>query len=307
MPRSRSCLPPLEPARPRGTVADLIDLCHNGFAVLTGAGVSTASGIPDYRGVTGRRRPASPMSHQDFVSDAVNRQRYWARSMVGWRLFNDTEPNAAHKALARLQQAGVARTIITQNVDGLHQQAGAQDVIELHGTLATVRCLDCDDQVGRAWLQDQLAAANPDWIDRTAATSADGDAHITDVSGFTVVGCPSCGGVLMPNVVFFGAGAPRERVDRCYTVVEQAPALLVVGTSLHVWSGLRFVRRAAAAGRPVAIVNHGTTRADELATVRLDTDLVAVLATLASQLAPRGDTAIDPTRPLSHLIPTGTQ
>lgn len=287
MPVLRTTPPPLVHADERGTIDDLAALCHGGSAVLTGAGISTASGIPDYRGVTGRQHRANPMSHRDFVTDPDRRRRYWARSMVGWATFGTTEPNPAHRAVADLQHAGHLGTVITQNVDGLHQAAGATDVVELHGTLSVVACLDCDLEVDRAWLQSELAAANPHWVGRTATTTADGDAQVDEAGDFRVVACPRCDGVLMPQVVFFGAGVPGDTVSRCYRIVEQAPALVVLGTSLHVWSGLRFVRHAARHGRPVAIVNHGTTRADDLATVRLDEDLCEVLPTVAELLPGR--------------------
>ena len=283
MPTRRTALPPLTRAHDRGSVADLRALVDGGAAVLTGAGISTASGIPDYRGATGRMRPATPMTHRDFVGSNSNRQRYWARSLVGWQTFGHTAPNSGHTALARLQDSERIGTVITQNVDGLHQQAGSRDVVELHGSLWRIRCLDCADLHPRAWLQHELAARNPDWKGRRADVRADGDADILDPSGFEVVACPACDGVLMPDVVFFGAGVRREIVDACYRTVEQAPALVVLGSSLHVWSGLRFVRHAARTGRPVAIVNHGPTRADELATVRLDADLSHVLPTLADE------------------------
>lgn len=291
----------------RGNVADLAALCRDGAAVLTGAGISTASGIPDYRGVTGRARPANPMSHHDFVSSTTNRQRYWARSMVGWSSIDATHPNDAHRAVADLQRRGHLATIITQNVDGLHQAAGADDVVELHGTLAVVRCLHCGLEVERPWLQSELARVNPSWVDRTGITSADGDAHVADVDGFVVVDCPRCGGVLMPKVVFFGAGVPRDVVAHCYDVVERAPALIVLGTSLHVWSGLRFVRHAARHDRPVAIVNHGPTRADKLASVRLDADLPPVMAEVMRRIdARKGNGGIDVATDTGTGIGTGS-
>ncbi len=284
MPIRRTALPPLTRARDRGSLTDLHDLVAGGAAVLTGAGISTGSGIPDYRGATGRMRPATPMTHGDFVASNSNRQRYWARSLVGWQTFGHTRPNPGHTAVARLQGHGRVGTVITQNVDGLHQQAGSQDVVELHGSLWRIRCLDCATVHPRQWLQRELATRNPDWVGRHAPVQADGDADIADAAGFEVVACPGCGGVLMPDVVFFGAGVRREIVDACYRTVEQAPALVVLGSSLHVWSGLRFVRHAARLHRPIAIINHGPTRADELATVRLDADLGAILPTLADQV-----------------------
>lgn len=281
MPTTRTTLPPLARASERGTLDDLRALVDDGAAVLTGAGISTASGIPDYRGVTGRLRPATPMTHRDFVSSAGNRQRYWARSLVGWRTFGATEPNTAHRALTHLQGRHRVGAVITQNVDGLHQRAGTDDVVELHGSLWRIRCLDCDELHDRGWLQAELADRNPDWAWVDARLRADGDANLRDVAGFEVVDCPTCDGILMPDVVFFGAGVQRTIVDRCYRLVERAPALVVLGSSLHVWSGLRFVRHAARSGRPVAIVNHGPTRADDLAEVRLDADLSDVLSHLA--------------------------
>ncbi|HKJ55259.1 MAG TPA: NAD-dependent protein deacetylase [Nitriliruptoraceae bacterium] len=281
-------LPPLARAPDRGSLPDLHALVDDGAAVLTGAGISTASGIPDYRGATGRLRPSTPMTHRDFVGSATNRQRYWARALVGWQSFGRTEPNPGHTAVASLQATGRVGTVITQNVDGLHQQGGARDVVELHGSLWRIRCLDCTGMHPRTWLQRELAARNPDWRDRRGDTLADGDAAIADTAGFEVVGCPDCDGVLMPDVVFFGAGVRRDIVEACYRAVEQAPALIVLGSSLHVWSGLRFVRRAAEVGRPIAIVNHGPTRADDLATVRLDADLCQVLPRLAGDTTSMG-------------------
>lgn len=282
MPIPRTTVPPLAPAAERGTLDDLRALVNEGAAVLTGAGMSTASGIPDYRGATGRMRPSTPMTHRDFVSSTAHRQRYWARSLVGWRTFGATAPNAAHQALATLQSRRRVGAVITQNVDGLHQRAGTDPVVELHGSLWRIRCLDCDQLHDRVWLQQELAARNPGWTDVQARVNADGDANLDDATGFRVVACPTCDGVLMPDVVFFGAGVRRHVVDRCYRLVEQAPALVVLGSSLHVWSGLRFVRHAARHGRPIAIVNHGSTRADDLADVRLDADLSTVLTELTT-------------------------
>lgn len=277
---------PRAPVATRGCVQDLVDLVGaGGVCVLTGAGMSTASGIPDYRGVTGRARPATPMRHGDFVTSADNRRRYWARSLVGWKTFGEVEPNAGHHALADLQRAGLVDRVITQNVDGLHQRAGSRDVVELHGTLATVSCLDCGATVARADLQRRLRSSNPAVADRVGVVSADGDAHLDADEDFQVVDC-TCGGPFMPDVVFFGAGVRRDLVDTCYRSVEDCASLVVLGSSLFVWSGLRFVRRAAQHDHPVAIVNHGPTRADEVAAIRLDEDLTDVLAVVRDCLVP---------------------
>lgn len=289
---SRRDLPdPTVSVATRGTIDDLVDLVAAGrVCVLSGAGISTASGIPDYRGVTGRARPASPMRHVDFVSSAANRRRYWARSLVGWRTFGQVRPNPAHRAVADLQRGQWVDRVITQNVDGLHQAAGSTGVVELHGTLDTVTCLQCGRRSSRADLQAELGRRNPSFADRIGAISADGDAHLADDASFEVVDCP-CGGPLMPDVVFFGAGVPRPVVQRCYRLVESCGSLLVLGSSLFVWSGLRFVRHAARNDRPVAIVNHGPTRADGLATVRLDDDLSAVMTAVCDRLGGRPEAA----------------
>lgn len=270
----------------RGGVGDLVDLvAAGGVCVLTGAGMSTASGIPDYRGITGRARPANPMRHADFVASAANRRRYWARSLVGWKTFGEVEPNDGHHVVADLQRAGLVDRVITQNVDGLHQRAGSHDVVELHGTLATVSCLDCGATVDRADLQHRLRARNPQVAERVGVISADGDAHLVADADLVVVDC-HCGGPYMPDVVFFGAGVRRSLVDACYRSVQDCRSLLVLGSSLFVWSGLRFVRRAAEHDRPVAIVNHGPTRADDLSAIRLDDDLTDVLAVVRDRLVP---------------------
>lgn len=277
---------PRAPVATRGSVGDLVDLvATGGVCVLTGAGMSTASGIPDYRGVTGRARPATPMRHADFVTSAANRRRYWARSLVGWKTFGEVGPNTGHDALADLQRAGLVDRVITQNVDGLHQRAGSSDVIELHGTLATVSCLGCGTTVDRADLQHKLRARNPEVAERVGVVSADGDAHLDADADFVVVDC-HCGGPFMPDVVFFGAGVRRHLVDTCYRSVQECASLLVLGSSLFVWSGLRFVRRAAEHDHPVAIVNHGPTRADDVADIRLDADLTDVLTVVRDHLVP---------------------
>lgn len=251
--------------------------------VLTGAGISTESGIPDYRGPTGALRRHTPMSFQSFVSDPVARHRYWARSYLGWRQIAAARPNAGHRAVAELQGRGALSGVVTQNVDGLHQKAGAVDVLELHGGLDRTVCLACGDHAPRDVLEARLRAANLGFDAQAAAINPDGDAELADeqLAGFTMLGCAACGsGPLKPDVVFFGENVPKDRVDRCYALVEAAAALLVLGSSLAVLSGFRFVRHAARRGTPVAIVNQGPTRADELAQIRVDGALGTVLPAL---------------------------
>ena len=258
---------------------------RGGVVVLSGAGLSTDSGIPDYRGPGARR--ATPMTFQAFVGDPGARRRYWARSQLGWRVVARAAPNAGHAAVAALQGAGLLHGVITQNVDGLHSAAGARDVVELHGNLDRVTCLDCGRLSPRAELDDRLRAANPDWQAAATAVKPDGDVDLSDedVGAFQVVDCAGCGGVLKPDVVFFGETVPRERVQHCFALVEGARALLVLGSSLTVMSGYRFVLRAAKHGIPVAIVNRGPTRGDDKAAVRLDAPLGEVLPALAARVA----------------------
>jgi NAD-dependent SIR2 family protein deacetylase len=260
-------------------------------AVLTGAGISTDSGIPDYRGPNGALRARLPMTIREFTGSAEGRRRYWARSQVGWRRMLEARPNDGHRAVAALERAGCLAGVITQNVDGLHQAAGAHNVIELHGSLAQVVCLDCGALSSRARLDERLREVNgePDLADApTPETNPDGDVELDEatVAAFTLVGCECCGSDrLKPDVVFFGENVPRPRVDACFALVAGASSLLVLGSSLTVMSGLRFVRAAAAAGLPVAIVNQGVTRGDPEATVRLDAPLRDVLPVLAAQAA----------------------
>ncbi len=250
--------------------------------VLSGAGLSTESGIPDYRGPTGAARPATPMTFQTFTGSAQSRQRYWARSHLGWRVIARAAPNAGHQAVADLQDAGLLDGIITQNVDGLHQAAGAKDVLELHGTLDRVVCLGCGAYTGRAELDVRLRAANAGFDRASVTLKPDGDVDIDDVSDFAVMDCLACGGVLKPDVVFFGETVPRDRVDRSFALLEDARALLVLGSSLTVMSGYRFVLRAAKLTIPVAIINQGPTRGDAQATVRVEEALGTVLPQLAA-------------------------
>ena len=266
---------------------ELAALVHDGdVVVLTGAGISTGSGIPDYRGPTGRARPASPMTYQTFTGSAAARQRYWARSHLGWQFITGAKPNEGHRALAALQQQGLLAGIVTQNVDGLHQAAGATGVVELHGALDRVICLRCKELTSRLSLHERLVEANPAWRrDAAVAIKPDGDADLDDVSGFEVVDCEVCGGLLKPDVVFFGESVPRERVDRTYAMVAAAGSLLVLGSSLKVMSGYRFVLHARRLGIPVAVVNQGETRADAQVDVRVDAELTGVLLQLAGGLS----------------------
>jgi len=257
-------------------------------AVLTGAGMSTDSGIPDYRGPDSP--PSNPMTIRQFTSDPKFRQRYWARNHVGWRHMHETLPNAGHRALATLERAGVVTGVITQNVDLLHTKAGSRNVINLHGTYAEVVCLDCGYKMSRAALADLLELANPGFLERAEtvggiAVAPDADAVVGDTESFRVVDCPACGGMLKPDIVYFGESVPKERVAEAFSLLEEADALLVAGSSLTVFSGYRFVRHAAANGIPVAIVNRGPTRGDDLATVKVDNGCSPMLALLADELA----------------------
>jgi NAD-dependent SIR2 family protein deacetylase len=256
---------------------------HPRLAVLTGAGVSTSSGIPDYRDVQGEWKRARPVEFRPFMTDAKVRLRYWARSVVGWPIISGAQPNGAHLALAQLEARGLVQVLITQNVDGLHSAAGSRNVIDLHGRLDTVRCMQCSHTLPRADLQRQLLSSNPTWAEIEGRVAPDGDVDIEgrDFSGFIVPDCPECGGILKPDVVFFGETVPRERVDRAFEGVAKADALLVVGTSLMVYSGFRFAEAAAAAGKPIVAVNLGRTRADHLLAFKINERCDDALSELA--------------------------
>lgn len=276
-----------------GRIDELAHLvAGGGVVVLSGAGISTESGIPDYRGATGATlRRHAPMTHQAFVRDPVARRRYWARSHVGWRIMRTAEPNAGHRAVAALESGGLVDAVITQNVDGLHQAAGSRAVVDLHGRLDRVMCLACGARGTRDEVDDRLRAVNREWRTTILAHNPDGDVDIPeeDLDRFTVVDCERCGGPLKPDVVYFGDSVPRERVEESYALVESARSLLVLGSSLHVFSGRRFVVRAAERGIPVAIVNQGETRGDPLAQVRIDApigEVVSEVSTLAGCSAP---------------------
>ncbi|WP_320784726.1 NAD-dependent protein deacetylase [Streptomyces sp. CRN 30] len=257
-----------------------------GVLVLSGAGISTESGIPDYRGEGGSLSRHTPMTYQDFTSDAQARRRYWARSHLGWRTFGRARPNAGHRAVAAFGRHGLLSGLITQNVDGLHQAAGSTDAVELHGSLDRVVCLSCGTFSDRRDLARRLEEANPEFRPVAAGINPDGDADLTDeqVGDFRVLPCTVCGGLLKPDVVFFGEAVPPERVERCRTLVRGAASLLVLGSSLTVMSGLRFVRQADQAGLPVLIVNRDPTRGDRYAVTRVALPLGTALTTVAGRL-----------------------
>lgn len=260
---------------------------HRRLVVLTGAGCSTESGIPDYRDAAGNWKRKPPVQQREFVGSHAARQRYWARSLLGWRFFSKARPNAAHQALARLEAAGRLYHLITQNVDGLHQQAGSRAVTDLHGRLDEVQCLGCGARTQRSAMQDELETRNPEWLALSAGRAPDGDADLEgqDFSRFEVPACATCGGVLKPAVVFFGDSIPAADTQRALAAVQQADALLVVGSSLMVWSGFRLARAAAELGIPVAAVNLGQTRADHLLQFKVETPCSAALSALCVDLA----------------------
>lgn len=257
--------------------------------VLTGAGVSTLSGIPAYRDETGAWKHKAPVQFRDFVLNEAVRRRYWARSFVGFERLHRALPNGAHRALARLERLGKAGLLVTQNVDGLHQKAGSRAVIDLHGQLALVECLACRRQVQRVALQERLLELNP-WLPRAAvgaSSTPDGDAELEAAmdQGVVVPSCEVCSGVLKPAVVFFGENVPKERVDEAYQALAASDALLVVGSSLMVLSGYRFVRRGVELGKPVIVLNNGATRADPIATLKVQGECGAVLGAAIAQIA----------------------
>jgi NAD-dependent SIR2 family protein deacetylase len=269
----------------------MVELFRGGdVVVLSGAGLSTESGIPDYRGPSGLARRGQPMTYQAFTGSAAARQRYWARSHLGWRHIAGAVPNTGHLAVAELERHGLLRGIITQNVDGLHQAAGGRAVTELHGSLHRVVCLSCWRRTPRPALDERLRAANPAWTDlpADATVNPDGDVALEETGGFAVVDCEQCGGVLKPDVVFFGENVPKPRVASCYDLVAGAAALVVLGSSLTVMSGFRYVRHAASLGIPVVIVNQGETRGDVLAAATIDAPLGVTLTTAVRELGLAG-------------------
>lgn len=277
---------------PAGDVRDLRRFFerHRRVAVITGAGCSTGSGIPAYRDGDGHWRRRQPIFHQDFISHAHVRRRYWARSFFGWPAVGAARPNAAHLGLARLEQVGRVATVVTQNVDGLHGVAGQQSLVELHGGLQRVNCLQCGRVSSRERLQARLLEFNPDWAPEISGINPDGDAELDEQAypDFRVADCESCGGVLQPDVVFFGGCVPRVRAGHARETVLSSDALLVVGSSLAVWSSLRLVREASASGLPVVAINDGRTRADELLQFKIPGQCETHLSRLADDLASTG-------------------
>ena len=270
------------------TLEPLLDVLRGRRAVvLAGAGCSTESGIPDYRGPGAK--PRAPIQYQEFVRSEAARVRYWARSTAGWPRFSAARPNTCHYALAELEEAGAVRGIITQNVDGLHHAAGSRRVVELHGSLAAVRCLSCGETTGRDAWQNRLLAMNAEWADRLRGQgeqAPDGDAELPAraMEAFRVPGCEGCGGVVKPDVVFFGENVPAQRVEDAWRLFAEGGVLLVAGSSLTVYSGRRFIYRAQQQGVPIAIVNIGPTRADEVAAAKVEGPLGSVLPRIARAL-----------------------
>jgi NAD-dependent SIR2 family protein deacetylase len=255
---------------------------HPRLFILTGAGVSTDSGIPDYRDTNGDWKRPQPVTYQAFTGDDTTRRRYWARSMVGWPTMAHARPGPAHTALAQLEQAGHVELLLTQNVDGLHERAGSVRTIDLHGRIDTVRCLACETRSPRAALQEELRRRNPAWAALEARAAPDGDADLEhdNFASFDVPPCPVCGGMLKPDVVFFGESVPRDRVTAAFSALEQADAMLIVGSSLMVYSGYRFAQAAAQAGKPIAAINIGRTRADDLLSLKIERPVGEVLGEL---------------------------
>lgn len=277
-------------AAPRTQVdlmGELVDFArrHRRLFVLTGAGCSTESGIPDYRDAAGEWKHKQPVQYQDFIRSPRMRQRYWARSAIGWQRVAQAQPNPAHLALACLEQTCFVHQLVTQNVDGLHQKAGSRRVIDLHGRLDSVDCLDCWRRLAREKFQRQLLEKNPQFRQRTAESAPDGDAELDmDFNQFRIPHCPYCGGTLKPSVVFFGESVPVPRVQLAYERLEQADALLVVGSSLVVYSGYRFCRAAVQQNKPVAVINLGRTRADDVLTLKIVGRCSEVLSDLVARL-----------------------
>ncbi|TVS12787.1 MAG: NAD-dependent protein deacetylase [Wenzhouxiangella sp.] len=277
-------------AAPAGDIDQLIEFlrAHPRLLVLGGAGLSTTSGIPAYRDGDGRWLRRDPILYQDFIASETARRRYWARSYFGWRLMRAARPNGAHRSLVDLERAGRISLLVTQNVDGLHCAAGSQRLVELHGSLARVRCLSCGEMTERDALQERLERDNPGWNPEVLGYNPDGDAELDADAypGFRIASCVSCGGALKPDVVFFGESVPAERVARIREAMQHSDAVLVLGSSLVVMSGYRIVREAAAAGLPVVAINQGRTRADDLLRFKIDGDCTPALAGLAGLLDP---------------------
>jgi NAD-dependent SIR2 family protein deacetylase len=290
-------MPPVAAASPSDGEREILlrirdVLAGRRFALLTGAGLSTDSGIPDYRGPGSP--PRTPMTYQEFVKDAANRQRYWARNHIGWSHLRHADPNQGHYAAAELERRGYLTGLITQNVDRLHEDAGSVNVVDLHGRYDQVVCLACRRTYSRRLLAGVLEELNPDFLPRAEETglvemAPDADATVEDqelISSFVVAACPACGGILKPDFVYFGENVPKDRVERSYRMVDEADALVAAGSSLTVMSGLRFVRHAAKDGKPVIIINRGDTRGDDKATIKLEAGVSESLTWLAAELPP---------------------
>lgn len=263
------------PVSPLGRFID----AHGPLLAITGAGCSAPSGIPTYRNREAEWQRSNPIQHQEFLTREQSRKRYWARSFAGWPAVAGAKPNAAHLALASLERDGAVTTLVTQNVDGLHQKAGHREVIDLHGRLDTVVCLDCGTRLSRSVMQERLARANPFLAPKVLALTPDGDAEVRaeDIERINLPHCERCDGMLKPDVVFYGGTVDKALVQRVHDRLEAAGGVLVVGSSLMVFSAFRFVRRASELGLPIAIVNQGITRGDNLATLKLDTDCEVAL------------------------------
>lgn len=283
---------------PAPDIATLVDVLGAGpWVVLSGAGLSTNSGIPAYRDRHGQWLHAKPIQHQEFLASQATRRRYWARSFLGWQTMSRAQPNAGHQAIAQLEARGLVSTVITQNVDSLHHHAGSQSVIELHGSIGRVVCLSCRQHYARAQVQGLLEAGNPHFTltsSNAARAAPDGDAHLEDVhcAGFQVPACPACQGVLKPDVVFFGDNVPRDRVAAASQALENASALLVIGSSLSVYSGFRFAQQAHGLGKPVVAINQGATRADALLSAKLERDCSEALTLLLSAVIDAGQAGV---------------
>ena len=276
------------PAIPAQLAAEqLVDFIrrHPRLTVLTGAGVSTDSGIPDYRDRNGQWKRKPPVDHRDFMKSAATRQRYWGRALIGWPVIRNSAPNPAHFHLAELERRGHIHLLITQNVDRLHQRADSKRVIDLHGRADEICCMDCDYRAMRQLVHDRSYELNPEFRHYTAETAPDGDADLeVDFSRFNVADCPECAGVLKPDVVFFGDNVPKARVQQALDALKNSDGLLVVGSSLMVYSGFRFCRYAKEWGKPIAALNLGRTRADELLDLKLNAPIADTLALTLSTL-----------------------
>lgn len=259
---------------------------HPDTLVLTGAGISTGSGIPDYRDQNGNWKRKQPVQHQDFMRSHTTRQRYWARSLVGWPIMQTAQPNAAHFTLSALEQRGYIKQLVTQNVDRLHQKAGSHSAIDLHGRADEVTCMQCNFREPRTLTHERCADVNPAFANLTANAAPDGDADLdVNVDNFKVPGCPDCGGILKPDVVFFGDNVPRERVSAVFDTLNNSSALIVIGSSLMVFSGFRFAREARLQNKPLLILTQGKTRADDIATLKIDAEIVDTLSLTLAAIA----------------------